>query len=86
MFDYKQTLRSSKEFLEYQDSLSKKYPHMGEPDRYPCLVYSEFRYDPNGPDYYDHNFIYYEDIVELVKAQFELEAEQELTNSLPEKS
>ena len=35
------------------------YEHHGEPEHYPCmLLKSEYDSNPNGPDGYDHTFIY----------------------------
>ena len=37
------------------------YKHIGEPEKYPCVVESEFRDDPNGPYTYTHEFVYRQD-------------------------
>lgn len=35
-----------------------EYRHNGEPEKYPCIVSSQFWDDPNGPYTYDHDFYY----------------------------
>ena len=35
-----------------------EHKHYGEPEKYPCLVQSEWEDDPNGPYTYRHYFIY----------------------------
>lgn len=42
------------------------YEHNGVPERYPCLVISNWWDDPNGPYTYEHEFLYYDDVEPLV--------------------
>lgn len=38
-----------------------EHRHNGIPEKYPCVVSSEFWDDPNGPYTYDHAFVYEEE-------------------------
>lgn len=55
-------LQNSDAFTWYTRELDlvRKYEHFhrGEPDHYPCRVYSSFYDDPNGPYTYYHTFVY----------------------------
>lgn len=39
-----------------------KHRHEGAPDKFPCLVRSEWADDPNGPYYYTHYFTYQKEV------------------------
>jgi hypothetical protein len=58
-------LRNKEDWEWYTQGLdvSGKYHHRhnGEPERYPCIVASNFWDDPNGPYTYDHDFYYQEE-------------------------
>lgn len=59
-------LKNSDDFNWYKQGLdvnSKyKHKHNGEPERYPCVVVSNFWDDPNGPYTYDHVFVYQQQV------------------------
>ena len=60
-------LNNKEDFKWYKNELDvqQKYEHLhiGEPEKYPCLVRSEFWDDPNGPYTFYHTFIYEKVIV-----------------------
>lgn len=67
---YKEKLDAAGNLSSY-NYVSKKvrsynHRHRNQPDKYPCLVSSKWWDDPNGPYTYDHDFLYYEDVVPLV--------------------
>ncbi len=61
-----ETIQSKHDWKWYKASLdiNSKYAHrhLGEPEKYPCKVRSEFYDNPNGPYTYNHEFIYQETI------------------------
>ena len=67
------------------DKTAKKlaFKHYDCPEKYPCLVVSEFNENSDGPDGIWHEFLYYENILPLIEAVAAEEAEREfLTESL----
>jgi hypothetical protein len=59
--------RCDEDFNWYKASLDVRgryhYRHSGEPKKYPCkLLKSEFDSDPNGPDGYNHSFVYVQEV------------------------
>jgi hypothetical protein len=60
-------LSNSEDFVWYKRELdlSRKYDHLhsGEPEEYPCRVYSRFYDDPYGPYTYYHTFLYQKESV-----------------------
>jgi len=52
--------------LHNRERQSYKFVHRYTPEKFPCLIKSSFGYDPNGPYYYDHDFIYEEDVSPLL--------------------
>ena len=55
-------LRSKEDFYWHKKKLDLdgkyEYKHIGKPDKYPCIIISEFYDDPNGPYTYYHEFYY----------------------------
>ncbi len=60
-------LKSEQDFTLYKQCLditdSYEYYHRYEPDRYPCMVESEFWADENEPYIYDHIFYYQQKVI-----------------------
>jgi hypothetical protein len=60
-------LKNKEDFSWHKMALDagRKYAHKhyGEPEKYPCMVSSEFFDDPNGPYTYEHSFTYLQDVV-----------------------
>jgi hypothetical protein len=59
--------QSLTDFNWYKSSLDVAsryhFRHRGEPKKYPCkLLHSEFDSDSNGPDGYNHSFIYLQEV------------------------
>jgi hypothetical protein len=63
--DYR-TLNSKEDFAWYCQELDVKnrykHRHAGTPKEYPCGVLSVWGDDPNGPYYYDHSFVYRQEV------------------------
>ncbi len=60
-------IESEKDFIWYTKALdvAEKYnhQHIGKPEKYPCKVRSVWGDNPNGPYYYEHNFIYQQEVI-----------------------
>jgi len=59
-------IKNAKDFDWYVAKLDVdgKYhhSHLGYPEKFPCKVFSKWGDDPNGPYYYEHKFIYLQEV------------------------
>ena len=55
-------LDNAEDFVWYKKKMDVDsryvHRHCGEPEKYPCMVISEYYDDPNGPYTYYHSFVY----------------------------
>jgi len=74
-------LRNEEDFKDHMDTLDSdghilasqvgyRHDHRGTPEKYPCMVYSNFWDNPDGPYTYDHDFIYLDDVMSLIKISY----------------
>lgn len=59
-------LSSAVDFDWYKKELDvqgrQDHQHTGHPERFPCQVISQWVCNPNGADFYNHTFIYQQEI------------------------
>lgn len=59
--DQYKNLKDSYENMDYSNKREKIRWSVGKPEKYPCICVYEKRYDSNGPDYYDGEYVYIDD-------------------------
>lgn len=59
--DQFEILRDSYENVNYSNRREIIRWSLGKPEKYPCVCVYEKRYNSNGPDYYDGEYVYVED-------------------------
>lgn len=60
-------LENKEDFYWYKVELDVngkyQHDHWGKPEKYPCKVVSGWGDNPNGPYYYNHKFIYQQEVI-----------------------
>ena len=63
---HRESLNTRFSFVENKEK-PYEYEHVGAPQRFPCLVESEFEFNDQGRDQYLHKFLYKEDIEQMLE-------------------